>query len=183
MPVVAGEEGFEPPNGSSRGYCLTTWRLPNSAEILPQTQACAIVSVLFPLTLMHRVVHFEIQVENPERAIAFYTSVFDWTFQKWEGGASDYWMIMTADKESKELGINGGLLRRPCKTPEVGCGTNAFVCTIVTDDFDESGKKILAAGGIVALPKFAIPGMAWQGYYLDTEGNTFGLHQADTNAK
>ncbi len=26
-------------------------------------------------------------------------------------------------------------------------------------------------------------GMAWQGYFLDTEGNTFGLHQLDKNAK
>jgi predicted enzyme related to lactoylglutathione lyase len=51
------------------------------------------------------------------------------------------------------------------------------------DNFDEIAKKIEAAGGIVALPKAAIPGMAWQGYFLDTEGNTFGLHQADPNAK
>ena len=28
----------------------------------------------------------------------------------------------------------------------------------------------------------ALPGMAWQGYYLDTEGNTFGLHQTDPDA-
>jgi len=24
--------------------------------------------------------------------------------------------------------------------------------------------------------------MAWQGYYLDTEGNTFGIHQPDPAA-
>ena len=29
----------------------------------------------------------------------------------------------------------------------------------------------------------ALTGMAWQGYYLDTEGNTFGLHQPDPQAK
>jgi predicted enzyme related to lactoylglutathione lyase len=23
----------------------------------------------------------------------------------------------------------------------------------------------------------------WQGYFLDTEGNTFGVHQPDANAK
>lgn len=28
-----------------------------------------------------------------------------------------------------------------------------------------------------------IPSMAWRGYFVGTEGNTFGLHQADTNAK
>lgn len=26
---VAGEVGFEPTNGGSKGRCLTTWRLPN----------------------------------------------------------------------------------------------------------------------------------------------------------
>jgi hypothetical protein len=25
--------------------------------------------------------------------------------------------------------------------------------------------------------------MAWQGYYLDTEGNTFGIHQPDPDAR
>jgi hypothetical protein len=27
-----------------------------------------------------------------------------------------------------------------------------------------------------------IAGMAWQGYHLDPEGNTFGVHQPDPNA-
>jgi hypothetical protein len=29
----------------------------------------------------------------------------------------------------------------------------------------------------------AIPGVGWQAYCKDTEGNLFGIHQADTNAK
>ncbi len=36
--------------------------------------------------------------------------------------------------------------------------------------------------GRFALAKTALVGMAWQGYYLDTEGNTFGIHQADPEA-
>ena len=130
---------------------------------------------------MNRVVHFEIQAEDPERAMKFYADVFGWTFQQW--GDQKYWMTMTADKDSKEPGINGGLLPRPAKTTPQECGTNAFVCTVQVENFDESAKKIEAAGGKVAMPKFAIPGMAWQGYFLDTEGNTFGVHQTDENAK
>ncbi len=30
---------------------------------------------------MPRVVHFEIHADDPERAISFYNSVFDWEFQ------------------------------------------------------------------------------------------------------
>ena len=132
---------------------------------------------------MNRITHFEIQADTPQRAIAFYTKVFGWTFQKWEGGQYEYWMIMTAEKDTQEQGINGGLLPRLAKAPPKECGANAFVCTIVVDDFDATQKKILAEGGTIAQPKFALIGMAWQGYFLDTEGNTFGLHQADSKAK
>lgn len=130
---------------------------------------------------MNRVVHFEIQVDNPTRAMAFYKEVFSWKFEKW--GEQEYWMIMTAEKDSKELGINGGLLPRPAKTPAKECGTNAYVCTMQVPNFDEIAKKIMTSGGLVAVPKFALPGLAWQGYFLDTEGNTFGVHQPDKNAK
>lgn len=130
---------------------------------------------------MNRVVHFEIQADSPERAIKFYTDVFGWRFEQW--GEQKYWMIMTAEKDSKEPGINGGLLPRPCPPPSPQQGTNAFVCTMQVENFDEIAEKIMAAGGIIAMPKFAFPGMAWQGYFLDTEGNTFGVHQTDVNAK
>lgn len=130
---------------------------------------------------MNRVVHFEIQVDNPERAMQFYREVFSWNFQQW--GEQQYWMVMTAEKDSKEPGINGGLLPRPCPAPKPEQGTNAYVCTMQVENFDEIAKKIELAGGIVAMPKFALVGMAWQGYFIDTEGNTFGLHQTDPNAK
>lgn len=126
---------------------------------------------------MNRPIHFEIQADNPERAMEFYKSVFGWEFQKWEGSPTGYWMILTAPMDSKEAGINGGLLQRPCPTPPKESGTNAYTCTMEVANFDETAKKIELAGGIVALPKFDLAGMAWQGYFLDTEGNTFGIHQ------
>jgi hypothetical protein len=67
--------------------------------------------------------------------------------------------------------------------PAGGAGTNAFVCTVGVDDYDETERRILEAGGRVALPKMALTGMAWQGYYLDPEGNTFGIHQPDPDAR
>lgn len=129
---------------------------------------------------MNRVVHFEIQAEVPERAMAFYREVFGWEFEQWMDG---YWGILTAPKDSKEPGINGGLLLRPKKTPPREFGMNAYVCTVQVEDFDATAEKIEKAGGMVAIGKHALVGMAWQGYFLDTEGNTFGVHQADPNAK
>ena len=43
-------------------------------------------------------------------------------------------------------------------------------------------RKIETAGGRVAVPKMAIPGMGWLAYCTDTEGNTFGVMQADEKA-
>jgi predicted enzyme related to lactoylglutathione lyase len=133
---------------------------------------------------MSRVVHSEIQADDLERAVRFYRDVFGWKIEKWQGEPDwDYWTIITAGEDSKEPGISGGLLKRPAKTPPQEHGTNAYVCTVGVGDFDETAKRIGAAGGSVALPKFAIPGVAWQGYFIDTEGNTFGIQQPDKSAR
>ena len=131
---------------------------------------------------MPRPVHFDIQADDLERAKQFYGDVFGWTFEDYSDfvGAPYFGVITGQDDEP---GINGGLLPRPVAAPAPEQGTNAFVLTIGVDDFDAFDAKILAAGGVVALPKYALPGMAWQGYYLDTEGNTIGLHAPDPDAK
>jgi uncharacterized protein len=119
--------------------------------------------------------YFEIQASDLARAIGFYSRVLGWTFTEKKGPGIEYWRIQ-ADMEE------GGLLKRPGKAPPEGSGANAFVCSFEVDDFDGSADKILRLGGIVALPKFAVPGRRWQGYFVDTEGNTFGIYQVDENA-
>jgi hypothetical protein len=131
---------------------------------------------------MSRVVHFEIQVDDVERAKAFYAAVFGWEYDDYtQYTGSPYWGVRTGPDD--EMGINGGLLQRPGPAPAVDHGANAFVATIGIGDYDATEALILANGGQVALPKAALTGMAWQGYYLDTEGNTFGIHQPDPEAK
>ena len=137
---------------------------------------------------MNRVVHFEIHADDPERAIQFYKGIFGWDFQKWENPTMQYWMIITGPQGNtpegmKDPGINGGLVKRMGAAPKPGAPVSAYACTMQVENIDETIKKILAGGGIEALPKFAIPGMAWQAYYIDTEGNIFGVHQPDTSAK
>jgi predicted enzyme related to lactoylglutathione lyase len=130
---------------------------------------------------MSRVVHFEIQAEDVDRAKDFYRAVFDWSFEDYGPFVnSDYWGITTGP--AGQPGIDGGLLQRNAPARPLGHGVNAFVCTIEVLDYDAMERRILAAGGQVALPKMALVGMAWQGYYLDTEGNTFGIHQPDPEA-
>jgi predicted enzyme related to lactoylglutathione lyase len=127
-------------------------------------------------------VHFEIQADDVGRARSFYAAVFGWSFEDWsQVTGSTYWGIVTGPDD--QPGINGGVLQRPAPAPAAGQGPNGFVCTVQVEDYDETERRILGAGGQVALAKAALPGMAWQGYYLDTEGNTFGIHQPDPEAK
>lgn len=125
---------------------------------------------------MNNVAYFEIQASESERAVKFYQTVFGWKFTRDPHIPVEYWRIVTE-------GANGGLLKRPTASPKPEQGTNAFVCSMQVEDFDATAEKILKNGGVVALEKFAVPGKCWQGYFVDTEGNTFGLFQVDEKAK
>lgn len=127
------------------------------------------------LFLMNTVSYFEIQADDPEKAQKFYSAVFGWKFIKQEGLPLEYWQIETE-------GINGGLLKRPASVPPPQSGTNAYVCSMEVSDFDASAEKILKNGGQVALEKFAVVGKCWQGYFIDPQGNTFGVFQVDEKA-
>lgn len=121
-------------------------------------------------------IYFEIQADDPQRAIKFYVQVFGWKFSEVKGLPIPYWTIETG-------GSRGGLLKRPAKMPPPQCGTNAFVCSLEVASFDATASTIEQLGGIVALPKFAVPNTCWQGYFVDLDGNTFGIFQVDANAR
>jgi uncharacterized protein len=131
---------------------------------------------------MSRVVHFEIHADDVERAKAFYAAVFGWTYQDYsQFSGSPYWGVITGPDE--EMGINGGLMERQGATPTAGVGFAAYVCTVGVGDLDATEQLVLAHGGSVVSPKLALTGMAWQAYYADTEGNVFGVHQPDPDAR
>ncbi len=122
---------------------------------------------------MSKVVHFDIQADDPARAIAFYQKVFGWTVSKWEG-PRDYWLV-TAGPED-EPGINGGI------APRTTAG-QPTICSISSPSVDESAKKVVDAGGSIILPKGPIPGVGYLIMCKDTEGNIFGIVESDPTAK
>ena len=126
---------------------------------------------------MNRVVHFEIHANDPEKLVAFYANVFGWKVTPMP--QFDYWLIDTGEGD----GINGGLLKRRGPPPGDMQAVNAFVCSLSVDSVDAYFEKALAAGATVALPKMAIPGVGWQAYIKDPDGNLVGLHQVDRSAK
>ena len=121
---------------------------------------------------MPRVIHFEIPMDNNERATTFYSSVFGWKIEK--SPFMDYWLATTGP--DNEPGINGALAPR---ADTMKTTTN----TVGVPSVDEFLKKIAAAGGKAVTPKMPIPGIGYFAYCQDTEGNLFGIMQDDKSAK
>ncbi len=121
---------------------------------------------------MNRPVHFEIPVQEPEKAMEFYSKVFGWEFHKWEG-PMEYWNITTGPLS--EPGINGGLIRKfqPAQT---------CVNTIGVANLDQTVETVLTHGGVIALPKMPVPGVGWLAYCKDIDGHVFGVLQPDASA-
>ncbi|KAK6516683.1 hypothetical protein TWF506_006576 [Arthrobotrys conoides] len=124
--------------------------------------------------------YIEIQATIPSRAITFYTTIFpSWSFQKDDSLPIEYYrgtISPPSNSTSPTTAIN--ILKRPAQTPDPMQGTNAFVCSFPVDDepaFDDLQSKVLELGGQIAMEKFPVPGRGWHGYFLDTEGNTFGV--------
>jgi predicted enzyme related to lactoylglutathione lyase len=128
-----------------------------------------------------RVVHFEINVDDPQRAESFYTGAFGWQFHRWDG-PTEYWLVHTGDETTP--GIDGAMMRRTGSTGEVpdDAPVAAYVCTIAVDDLDRSREAVEAAGGSLASEKRAVPGVGWFCYARDPEGNVFGMMQEDAGA-
>ncbi len=129
---------------------------------------------------MPRVVHFEIHADDPPRAVKFYTDLFGWQFTSW-GGPQEYWLIKTGEPGTP--GIDGGLIKRRGPSPSGDVPVVGYVCTVDTPHIDEYTTKATQLGAQVVVPKMPIPGVGWLTYCKDTEGNIFGMMQADANAK
>ena len=130
---------------------------------------------------MSRIIHFEIEAAEPERAMTFYTGVFGWKFHEWEGGSVDYWLIQTGPAD--QPGIDGGLARRQGDPPAAAVAVNGYSCVAQVTDLDAALARITAHGGVVTEPKHPVPGIGWAAYAKDTEGNLFGMMQPDPNAR
>jgi uncharacterized protein len=128
---------------------------------------------------MQRPIHFEIQAENVERAIAFYGELLGWEFSQW--GKEPYWLVKTGEKGTP--GNDGGLMPRRGGSPADMRPVNAFVCTVDVAALDAMVKRVTDLRGSVALPRMPIPTVGWLAYAKETEGHIFGIMQMDANAK
>ena len=115
-----------------------------------------------------RVVHFEIPIDDPDRAGAFYQEMFGWNVSKW--GPIEYWTMTTGAEPGP--GAEGALTLR-ADAPE------GVVVYIGVDEIDQAMAKVKDAGGTLVTEKLPIPAMGWSARFRDTEGNLIGLFQMD----
>ena len=116
-----------------------------------------------------QLVHFEIQAKDPDRAQAFYTGVFGWSFADSGMPDIDYRMTRTGDAQGGAVYKSDESSGRP-------------LVYFDTDDIDASIGKVRDSGG-EAPDKQPIPGVGWFTHAKDTEGNEIGIFQSDESAQ
>ncbi len=123
-----------------------------------------------------KVVHFEIPVDDGDRAREFYSAAFGWTMMPMpEMG----YTIVTTGPSDPETGptepglINGGMMAREGKF----AGPNLV---IDTDDIDAALKAVTDAGGTTVSKREPVGDMGFAAYVKDTEGNLVGLWETAT---
>ncbi len=111
---------------------------------------------------------FAITCDDVERARAFYEAVFGWTFEDW--GPPDFYIIHGA-------GIPGAIQKR--HEPLSGSHPRSFEITVGVDDVEQLARKVVAAGGAVAMAKTRLEGVGELIYFTDSEGNRVGAMKYD----
>jgi len=130
----------------------------------------------------NRVVHFEIEAQDTNRAKKFYTDAFGWKMEQMGGDFGNYVVATTGDPKEPG-GINGGIFQGGEKKE-----LNAYSCVIGVDEIDKAIQDVKKAGGKVfddnKTPdgqnlgeKMDIPGVGIYAKCEDTEGNRFTLLQ------
>ncbi|HXX54523.1 MAG TPA: VOC family protein [Methanoregula sp.] len=122
---------------------------------------------------MPTIVHFDVAAEDPERAKKFYAALFQWKFESYP--AMQYNIIATENLDGSP-GVGGGLGKRMAPSQRI---TNYFGVASI----DAAMKQVKTLGGTVVTGKMAVPSMGYLANCTDTEGNPFGLWEADPDAR
>jgi predicted enzyme related to lactoylglutathione lyase len=126
----------------------------------------------------NRVVHFEIEAVDRERAKNFYSQAFGWQMQQMGDDMGGYVVVVTGDPKEPG-GINGGIFATAPGAPKE---LNAFSCVVGVDSIDEAMARVNSAGGQLMGDKMDVPGIGIYVRCKDTEGNIFTMLQPLPNS-
>jgi predicted enzyme related to lactoylglutathione lyase len=111
-------------------------------------------------------VHFEFPADDAARSTSFWSSLFGWEFEEYQG--SGYHMTQTPTP--------GGALQTRQE------GQTGITVYFDTDDVEAASEQVKSLGGTVMMQKTPVPSMGYFAICADTEGNTFGLGESDESA-
>ena len=114
-----------------------------------------------------QLVHFELPAKDSGRAKGFWSSLFGWKYQEFEGPV-EYSMLQGNEP--------GGAIY-PSQEGESGP-----VIYFGTGDIDKTLARVRELGGS-AEDKQPIPAIGWFARCSDTEGNAFSLFQSDESVQ
>jgi predicted enzyme related to lactoylglutathione lyase len=117
------------------------------------------------------VVYFEIPVIDMERAIKFYKSVLNFSFEKEVIDNNEMALFPFSDENT---GISGALAKGEIYKPT----KNGVVIYFNTLNIDETLKRAVENDGQVLYPKTAIGDLGFVAEFEDSEGNRIALHQS-----
>lgn len=130
------------------------------------------------------VVHFELPVDDRQRAADFYKNAFGWDAHMLGEEFGGYTTVMTTETDEQTQrpttpgAINGGFYNRK----DVGEGAAPSI-VIAVDDINEAMEQVKKAGGTVLGGSQGegkpddIPGVGLYISILDSEGNRVGILQ------
>jgi predicted enzyme related to lactoylglutathione lyase len=136
----------------------------NSKSTIKQTEKDIMVKKSNP------VVYFEIPVNDIDRAIKFYTAVFNFDFDKEIIDKNEMALFPFAGENS---GISGALAKGEIYKPT----KNGIVIYFKTENIDETLKLATSNGGQILYPK-TDNGIGLVAEFEDTEGNRIALYQS-----
>ena len=117
------------------------------------------------------VVYFEIPVTNIDRAMKFYTSVFNFTFERTVIDKNEMALFPFADENS---GISGALAKGEIYKPT----KDGVVIYFNTENIDKTLKLATENGGQILYPKTSNGDLGFVAEFEDSEGNRIALHQS-----
>ena len=121
----------------------------------------------------NRIVHFEIEAVDPNRAKNFYAQAFGWQMHDTGPDMGNYIVVTTGDPKEPG-GINGGIFGpQPGASKEL----NAYSCVVAVDNIDQAMQDVRSAGGQVLGDQMDIPTVGLYARCKDTEGNIFTILQ------
>lgn len=126
--------------------------------------------------------HFEIHVSDSNRAQAFYTGLFGWSFHPMPGGEEIGYALIEGPDIGAGKGLTGGMMLRSGPAPDAGGPVRGGTMTFDVADCDASYDWALKNGGAEALPPMDYPDVGRCAYVEDGEGNIVGMIASETEA-